>query len=262
MCRFLAYLGPSASLHALLYDPPHSLVRQSWAPRHQRDGAVNADGFGVGWYDHAVRPEPARWRSPRPAWSERSFANVAGLVRSNAVLAAVRDATPPSPVEESGTPPFTAGPWLFAHNGKVDGFAGGGPTGPRLRRLVSDTRAAGIEGASDSELLFALALDGIDSGLPPGPALARVVSTVAEVAPASLNLVLTDGRRLAATASGDSLFTLEGDGSLLVASEPHDDDPRWRHVPEGSLLVADALGAAITPLRARKTLTEKGPVQP
>jgi len=30
--------------------PPHGLYRQAWAPRRQRYGTVNADGFGVGWY--------------------------------------------------------------------------------------------------------------------------------------------------------------------------------------------------------------------
>lgn len=50
MCRHIAYLGPSIPLGELLMRPPHSLVRQSWAPRHQRYGTVNADGFGVGWY--------------------------------------------------------------------------------------------------------------------------------------------------------------------------------------------------------------------
>lgn len=249
MCRFVAYLGPPASLKALLYDPPHSLVRQSWAPRHQHHGTVNADGFGVGWYDHGVRDEPARWRTPRPAWADRSLASAAGLVRSTAVLAAVRDATPPSPVEESGTPPFTWGPWLFAHNGRVEGFAGGGPAHLALRKLVSDTRAAGIEGASDSEMLFALALDRLDAGAPPGPALAQVVATTTQVAPARLNLVLTDGHRLAATACGESLFVWEGGDAVLVASEPHDDDPGWRPVPDGSLVVADRSGAGVEPLR-------------
>jgi glutamine amidotransferase len=248
MCRFLAYLGPPVTLQSLLYDPPHSLVRQSWAPRHQRQGAVNADGFGVGWYDHALRDEPARWRTPRPAWAERSFANVAGLVRSTAVLAALRDATPPSPVEESGTPPFTSGPWLFAHNGRVEGFAGGGPTGPLLRRLVSDTRAAAIEGSSDSEVLFALALDRLDAGAAPGPALADGVATVTGVAAARLNLVLTDGRLVAATACGESLFVREDDDAVLVASEPYDDDRRWAPVPDGSLVVAHRSGATVGPL--------------
>ena len=250
MCRFLAYLGPAVSLQALVYDPPHSLVRQSWSPRHQGEGVVNADGFGVGWYDHDIRPQPARWRSARPAWAERSFASVAGLVRSTAVLAALRDATPPAPVEESGTPPFTWGPWLFAHNGKVDGFAGGGPARPRLHRLLSDARAAGIDGASDSEVLFALALDEIDSGASPGPALAAVVATVSQVASARLNMVLTDGHRLAGTACGDSLFVLEGEVAVLVASEPHDDDTRWRPVPDGSLVVADRSGVVTAPLAA------------
>jgi len=247
MCRFLAYLGPPVGLEDLVWEQPHSLVRQSWAPRHQRPGAVNADGFGMGWYDLSVRPEPARWRTPRPAWAERSFRSGAGLVRATCVLAAVRDATPPSLVEESGTPPFTAGPWLFAHNGAVEGFRDAS-VGVRLRRMVSDARAAGIEGASDSELLFALALDRLDAGADPGAALAHVVAAVTDVAPARLNLVLTDGRRVAATSSGDSLFVLESDGTVVVASEPYDDDPRWQPVPDGSLVGADASGTAVTPL--------------
>jgi hypothetical protein len=45
-----AYLGPPVRLSALLLDPPHSLLRQSWEPRRQRYGRMNADGFGVGWY--------------------------------------------------------------------------------------------------------------------------------------------------------------------------------------------------------------------
>ena len=64
MCRHLAYLGPPVTLASLLYDPPHSLLRQSWAPRMQRHGTVNADGYGVGWYQPDVRPEPARVRRP------------------------------------------------------------------------------------------------------------------------------------------------------------------------------------------------------
>ncbi len=86
MCRFLGYLGPPVTLASIVLDPPHSLLRQAWAPRHQRPGAVNADGFGVGWYDLARRPEPARYRSARPIWGDRSFASLAGLVASGAVL--------------------------------------------------------------------------------------------------------------------------------------------------------------------------------
>ena len=238
MCRFVAYLGPPRSLESILVAAPHSLLRQSWAPRHQRHGTVNADGFGVGWYDLDRRPLPARHRTPRPMWADRSFASWAGLVDATGLLGAVRSATPPAPVEESGTPPFAAGAWLFAHNGAVDGFRT--EKGARLRRLVSDRRAAGIEGASDSEVLFALVLDHLDRGTSGDEALRAVVATVLGSTSARLNLVLTDGRRIHATACGDSLHVLQdGDlapGGVVVASEPCDDDPAWRAVPDGSLV--------------------------
>ena len=249
MCRLLAYLGPAVSLDSLLFVPEHSLVRQSYAPRHQHHGRVNADGFGVGWYDHGVRPEPARYRSDRPIWSDRSLASMAGLVRSEAVVAAVRDATPPAAVEASGAPPFTSGPWLFAHNGAIEGFTQS--AGVALRRHISPLRLAGIEGASDSEVVFALVLDALDVGTDLPGALKAAVTAVTSVAPARLNLVLTDGRCLAATAWGDTLFLLDGrdDGSgVTVASEPWDDDGRWARVPDQSVVSFDGKRLTVSPL--------------
>ncbi|HVL04112.1 MAG TPA: L-histidine N(alpha)-methyltransferase [Acidimicrobiales bacterium] len=249
MCRFLAYLGPPVSLDSLLFAREHSLVRQSYAPRHQEHGRVSADGFGVGWYDRSVRPEPARYRSDRPIWSDRSLASLAPLVRSPAVVAAVRDATPPAAVEVSGSPPFTCGPWLFAHNGAVEGFAGG--AGVDLRQRITSRRQGGIEGASDSEVLFALVLDVLDRGADVATALAEVVALVASVAPARLNLVLTDGVEVAATAWGDTLFVLDaggGAGGVVVASEPWDGDARWERVPERSVVGFDGDQLRVSPL--------------
>jgi len=245
VCRFVAYLGPPVTLEALLLAPEHSLLRQSWAPRHQRHGTVNADGFGVGWYDCGRRPEPARYRTARPMWTDRSFTSLAGVVASGAVLAAVRSATPPAPVEESGAPPFTSRRWLFAHNGAVDGFRE--EPGIELRRRVSERARAGIEGASDAEVLFALVLDRLDAGDSMGEALAGVIATVEAVTTARLNLVLTDGGSVAATASGDSLFVRRGDG-IVVASEPFDDDSCWQAVPDRSLVDARADNIVITSL--------------
>ncbi|MEV6703484.1 class II glutamine amidotransferase, partial [Streptomyces sp. NPDC051453] len=85
MCRQLAYLGPSAPLGDVLVTPPHSLLRQSWEPRRQRHGTVNADGFGVGWYADGD-PVPARYRRAGPIWGDQSFADLARVVRSGAVL--------------------------------------------------------------------------------------------------------------------------------------------------------------------------------
>ncbi len=238
MCRFLCYLGPPVTLGSLILDPPFCLQRQAYAPRHQRVGTVNADGFGAGWYDHARRPEPARYRTARPIWSDRTFQSLAGLVTTTALVAAVRDATPPSPVEETGAQPFTAGPWLFAHNGKVDGWGLDPKVKVGLWRRLSDERAAGLEGGADSEVLFALVLDNLDRGATPVEALTEVITTATSVAPSRLNLLLTDGHRVTATARGDSLFVLERTDSVVVASEPYDDDRAWRRVPEGSMVEA------------------------
>src|SRR2546429_4492328 len=96
MCRHLAYLGPQASLRSVLIDPPHGLYRQSWAPRRQRHGTVNADGFGVGWYAEGD-PVPARYRRARPTWGGPSLTPPARAVLSGAPLAPAPAATPSRP---------------------------------------------------------------------------------------------------------------------------------------------------------------------
>jgi gamma-glutamyl hercynylcysteine S-oxide hydrolase len=251
MCRWMAYAGPPASLERLVLEPTHSLLNQSYRPRFQRHGSVNADGFGCGWFEKAVRPEPALYRSDKPIWSDQSFASIAGLVSSKAVLASVRDATPGYPVEASSTAPFSAEGWLFAHNGTFDGF--GGPAGLELKRKMSDKRAAGIRGTSDSEVLFALLLDGLDEGLAPRDALRRVISQCLTISTGRFNLVLHDGWQITATSCGDSMFYLEDaptlPGAVVVASEPFDEAPEWQQVPESSLVEAYCGGVVVTPLK-------------
>jgi glutamine amidotransferase len=240
MCRHLAYLGPPVALAALLYDPPQSLLRQSWAPRRQRYGTVNADGYGVGWYQPDVRPEPARYRRAGPMWADRSLESLAGVVRSGAFLAAVRSATPPAPIEETGAAPFTDGRWLFSLNGVVhtDLVA--------LRQQLSARRQAALAGSSDSELLFALLLDRLDTD-DPASAVADLVATI----PGRLNLLLTDGSTIWATSHGDTLAwrTAPG-GGVVVASEPLDDGPEWIAVPDDFSVIATADGTSMVPLTA------------
>lgn len=235
MCRILGYLGSGRSLEDLLLAPPYSLQRQSWAPRFQTHGTVNVDGFGVGWYVPSVRSEPVQYRRATPIWSDRSFASLAGVVSSGAVLASVRGATPPSPSEETSTAPYMSGRWLFVHNGEVLGFTTGGKV-PLVAEL-SPERAAAVKGTADSEVLFALALDRIAGGATPEGALSAVVHRIQATAPGSrLNLLLTDGQRLAGTACGDSLYRLETPDGVVLASEPYDDEAAWVAVPDGSVV--------------------------
>jgi glutamine amidotransferase len=241
MCRQLAYLGPPISLSRLLLEPEYSLLRQSYEPRHQVHGRINADGFGVGWYEAAAdtRPEPARYRKPVPMWSDQTFGNIARAIRSEAVLASIRNASPGLPVNETCTAPYTRGRWLFAHNGRILDWHGPTGAGVVLRRRLSDASLAAIEGATDSEVLFGLVLDAIDRGTAPQDAVVSVLRLTQQVAPGSrLNLVLTDGTTVIATACGDTLFTRRSEGPVVVASEPFDDAPAWHPVPDDSLVVA------------------------
>ncbi len=231
MCRHLAYLGPAASLRSLLIDPPHGLYRQSWAPRMQAHGTVNADGFG------AV-----------PIWGDPSLPDIARVTRSSAVLAAVRSATPGMALGEAAAAPFASGGWLFSHNGVLDGW----PGSAKLLPVPPDVPAS-MEAVTDSALLWALVLDQLRAGAAPGAALA-LVAGAAESAGATgrFNFLLTDGTSIAATACGDTLWYRAGPPGavVLVASEPSDDDPGWIEVPDRHVLTAVPGRVDVRPLAA------------
>jgi glutamine amidotransferase len=228
VCRHLAWLGAPRSLGELLLAPPHGLVVQSYRPRLQRNGIMNADGWGVGFYSDA-RPEPARWRSSRPMWGDASFASVAPVISSGCVLAAVRSATAGMPADETAAAPFQSGRWLLSHNGVAD-------------RAVLGPHAA-AESVCDSALLAAHLFAS-------GPERAgEFVADLGQRDPgARLNLLLTDGQRIIATRWGDTLSVLRTDDGVVVASEPYDDDPRWADVPEHHLVEVAADTVAITEL--------------
>lgn len=151
MCRWLAYSGDPIPIELLLLRPKHSLIDQSL---HSQLGATttNGDGVGIGWYGDGE--EPGLYRSVHPAWSDRNLRELALHVRSPLFLAHIRASTGTA-VQETNTHPFRHGRWLFMHNGAVRDF-------PRMRRdmllAVDPSLIPSIEGATDSELLFHLAL--------------------------------------------------------------------------------------------------------
>ncbi|MFE2262462.1 ergothioneine biosynthesis protein EgtC [Streptomyces griseosporeus] len=247
MCRHLAYVGDEEPLGRLLIEPPHALYRQSWAPRHQRYGTVNADGFGVGWYAPGD-PVPARYRRAGPIWADQSFADLARVVRTGALLAAVRDATLSGADAEAAAAPFAAERWLFSHNGAVSGWP---HSLAALSRTLPPADLLALEARNDSALVWALVLARLRAGDTDGQAMADTVAEVAAAAPGSrLNLLLTDGATITATAWGDTLWYLHEPGRYtVVASEPYDDDPRWRDVPDRTLLAATRSEVLLTPLK-------------
>jgi glutamine amidotransferase len=224
VCRHVAWLGLPRSLGELVLEPEHGLLVQSYQPRRQRNGVVNADGWGVGFYPAHGSP-PARWRSDRPLWGDASFRSVAPTICSTAVLAAVRSATVGMPTDESACAPFLSGQWLLSHNGVID------------RAVLGPQPEA--ESVCDAAQLAAYVFS-----RDPGDVGKIVTDLGARDPGARLNLLLTNGERLLATTWGDTLCTLRTPDGVLVASEPFDDDPDWTDVPDHCLV--DVTGNQIT----------------
>ena len=246
MCRHLAYVGAQIRLGELLTDPPFSLVRQSWAPRRQQHGVVNADGFGLGWYVNELA-EPARHRGSGPVWADETFAELCRVIDTRAVLAAVRSATPGMVGGQSAAAaaPFRRGPWLFSHNGAVAGWPN---VAARLAWGLDPGVLATLEAPTDSTVLWAITLDLLHRGKTPGAALSEVIARVRDAGGGRATLLLTDGAAITATAWGTSLCWRHLPGGVVVASEPYDDDPAWVDVPDGSLLSAEPDGVVVEPL--------------
>jgi glutamine amidotransferase len=226
MCRHLGWLGRDVAVSSLVLDPPHSLRVQSYAPRRQKYALMNADGWGVGFFDDAV---PRRWRSAAPLWGDVSFESVAPALRSHCMVAAVRSATVGMPIEVSATAPFTDGHWLLSHNGIVD------------RSVLPLSSAA--ESVCDSAILAAaIFARGVD-------ALGEVIAELGDADPyARLNILAANGSRLLATTWGDTLAVLRRDDGVVLASEPYDDDSDWEDVPDRHLVEVTRDGVTLTPL--------------
>jgi glutamine amidotransferase len=195
MCRWLAYTGSPILIEELLYGPSHSLIDQSL---HSEQGAeaTNGDGFGIGWYGKGATP--ALFKSVEPAWNDRNLRELSAHVESRLVFAHIR-ASSGTPVQQTNCHPFRHANWLFMHNGLIRDFA----TVKRdLVLAVDPSFFPLIEGSTDSEVLFFLALT---FGLEDDPPLAveRAVGLVEAVGaqhgvehPIQMTLAASDGDKL------------------------------------------------------------------
>jgi glutamine amidotransferase len=276
MCRWLAYLGDPIRPEELLYQPARSLIEQSKS--HAPDVALaNGDGFGLGWYGTAK--EPGLFRSESPAWGDRNLREISAQICSPLFLAHVRAATGTAPVQQTNCHPFRRGHWMFVHNGYVEALE-------RVRRTllmaVDPELFNDIEGSTDSELLFYLALTFGMADDPLG-GLERMAGFVEAEGrrvgaehPLQMTVGVSDGERLYAAryASGPEVNTLFvsrsvrdvrmlypaderlqhfGDAARVIVSEPLVDLPGlWREVPPGSAVVVGPGSDIEVPFRPRE----------
>ena len=239
MCRWLAYSGSPILLEELLYKPDHSLIDQSL---HSRLGVetTNGDGFGAGWYG-ANTDTPAVFRSIEPAWNDRNLREVATHVESPMFLAHIRASTGTA-VQQTNCHPFRFGKWLWVHNGLVREF-------PRVKRdlalVVDKSLYASIEGSTDSELLFYLALTlGLEDD--PPQAVERMVGLVEETGrrygiehPIQMTIGTADGTNVWAfrySSEGKSR-TLYYSTSVRTLREMYPERPRLQEVSEESRII-------------------------
>ena len=166
MCRWLAYSGSPVLIEELLYKPKHSLIDQSL---HSQLGAetTNGDGFGIGWY--GVGETPGVFHSVEPAWNDRNLRDLAAHIESPLVFAHIR-ASSGSPIQQTNCHPFRHGRWLWMHNGLIREFH---EVKRDLVLAVDPSLYPEIEGSTDSEVFFFLALTlGLEDD-PPGAVEAR-----------------------------------------------------------------------------------------
>lgn len=280
MCRLFGMSGGARRLRATfwLLDAPDSLARQS-----RRE----PDGTGVGWFDADDRPQLAK--QPLAAYADRAFADEARELESPIFVAHVRYATT-GVVEARNTHPFEQRGRLFAHNGIVHEL-------DRLEHELGAERGL-VGGDTDSERLFALVTRNTDRhGGDVGAGIAAAARWVAEHLPVyAINMVVATsdqlwalrypdahelwvlerppggqrGRRHLDAASAAGTVRVRSEhlsrySSVIVASEPMDEDLAWRLLDPGELIhVAPTLHVASSivldgPPARQLTLHDLGP---
>ena len=212
----------------------------------------------MGWYGN--EETPALFRSVEPAWNNRNLIDLAHHLESRLVFAHVRASTGTA-IQQTNCHPFRYGRWLWMHNGLISDFA-------RVKRdlafAVDPSLFAALEGSTDSELFFYLALTfGLDEN--PFDAVERAVGFIEHTGrvhgiehPVNLTVATTDGQgiwafRYASDGQARSLYyssaieTLRAqfpdnpvfaavtDDTRLVVSEPQGSlSGIWQEFPQAS----------------------------
>lgn len=253
MCRLFGLHAGTNVVTATfwLLDAPDNLAAQS---------RRNPDGTGLGVFDGQGRPQVRK--QPIAAWQDADFATEAHDMTGTTFIAHVRYATAGSH-DVVNTHPFLQDDRIFAHNGVLEG----------LDALDERLSAVGIAdlvlGQTDSERVFALITASIrgsggdvEAGLVdamrwlaanvPIYAVNVLLSTATDMwalrYPEAHELYVSDRRET----PPDTTFSLRTERiradsdhlrsrpSVVFASEPMDDDPRWRLLAPGELVHVDA----------------------
>ncbi|WP_040156910.1 class II glutamine amidotransferase [Mobilicoccus massiliensis] len=185
MCRLLAYVAPAPSTFS-------DVIGFDQGAAFQRLARLHADGWGTMWLEETGRV--GRHRHAGGGFRNAELTNYLNGPRARAAVAHLRLATGGLSIREENTHPFVAraADVGLAHNGSIL------PVGD-LRSLLAASSLRECDGATDSELYFALVRERRADGLDLGDAVTATVTMLRERFPlASLNAIVLDADQLVA----------------------------------------------------------------
>lgn len=260
MGRLVGYMANRADRLADALYQERAMV----APRP----AGGPTGWGIGFYQGG---EVLHKKRPRLEGEPIDWPTIGAGVKSDVVLLHLRQPTV-GDFRAENTHPFRMQRWLFAHNGTIERFDA---IKDRVLESVPDFLRRNIRGQTDSEHFFHVVLSFLhDSGqlgpidVDPEHVLSAIRSAVAMVdrlsaevggAPATLNMLLTNGRSMYGLRRGAPMAFVERSGLhdprvvqdspaprdpstlryVMVVSDGSELPPDWKPMEAGSVAVVN-----------------------
>lgn len=203
--------------------------------------AEHKDGWGV-----ATFPESGTWIETGTLSAENcSRFDKLGDLTTQAMLVHIRLASVGT-VHERNTHPFSAGKWVFMHNGTLKNFD---RARARFESEIAPAFRAELRGETDSERCFALFRTYLEDRTGTEDvitALSRVFRTAEAICDdhlegkrSAMNFLVSDGIRVFATRRDRSLFTLSRPDLAAIASAELLPNEAWHEVANDTLVTID-----------------------
>ena len=279
MCRLFGYKGNSPTkLSFFLVDASNALLKQSILDSRN---ISNSQGWGIGFYQNNKAYIQKRASS---ASFDFNFKFLTDFIETDTMIAHIRDATV-GEISDHNAHPFIYYNWIFAHNGNIENFE---LLRPLILQKLGPELAFEIMGSTDSEYMFYLFISHLrkeveDITSPDietvtvRDALTKTIreintmgADVGIIQPNKINVIVSNGKIMAATRFGHSLFyatrhkqssqevklykdttnlnirfntpanNYNKNESVIIASEELASDDEWLEMPEQSIITVDS----------------------
>jgi predicted glutamine amidotransferase len=261
MCRWLIYYGDIIKLHDILFDGHNSIIKQSYKKTftpflgepNVRDHEINADGFGVGWFQNDMN-DPCIYISTNTPWSDINIKRLSKYIDSKLIFTHIRAIKPLSIsiVHEYNCHPFSHKNFMFMHNGDLKNFI---DFKKKIINDISDDIYKIIKGNTDSEYAFGLFLNLLEEKfflnggfLEPNIFKSKIIELIKNLIkygnnePMSMNFAFTDGKTVVSTRfinsdeEPPSLYYRILNNNIIISSEPIDYDESWNYIEKNSIV--------------------------